>query len=203
MSMSKLQLGIAGAFAAALTTGYIIQVRANDELRAEIAAQRTDESASAALRSENQRLATAVAEVEMLRRDDLEFQQLAQRAAEMKQALDEKARVASAASARAELQPGSPLPADLKAKIERLNLEGNTLVAEFKELKGRAKDPALSDETRTALEEAAAHKFEAIKQKRIAVKALEEGGRASGVLPPPTPGQSLELRRDSLVPSSP
>ena len=94
MSISKIQIGVALALAVAGTAGYVLQGKTNAALREEIVALQSQQQAVAALRTENRQLAGVVAEVEILRRDDGELKQLAQRADEVKKANEEKARVA-------------------------------------------------------------------------------------------------------------
>jgi hypothetical protein len=94
MGISKLQIGIVGAVMMAGAAGYVVQAGTNSGLRREIVSLQEQRPAVAALRAENQQLASAVAEIEALRRDDLELKQLEQRVADVKAANVEKARVA-------------------------------------------------------------------------------------------------------------
>lgn len=98
MSMTKLQLGMAGALAVAGATGYVVQLKANAQLRDEVSALRQENQAITALKSENLQMArTAVAVAEM-RQDDVEFRRLQEEAAVVKARL---AQVARAEQARA------------------------------------------------------------------------------------------------------
>ncbi len=70
MSMTTLQIGLAGALVVAGGTGLALQGRANAELRGEIASLRQESSALAAARTENSRLHRLELEIADLKRDD-------------------------------------------------------------------------------------------------------------------------------------
>src|SRR5207237_372882 len=96
MGMTKVQIGIGCALAAAFATAYVVQGNTNAGLRREIAAFAPPPQAAAALRAENQQLASIAAEVQMLRHDDSELKQLGQRVADVKKANEERTRLALA-----------------------------------------------------------------------------------------------------------
>ncbi len=70
MSMTKLQLGLAGAIAVAGGAGFVWQAKANAELETEIAALRAANREIAGVRAENHRLARAAMDVAALRTDE-------------------------------------------------------------------------------------------------------------------------------------
>lgn len=184
MSISKLQVGIAGALAVAGATVFWLQAKTNASLRREFAALRGQQQAVAALRAENQRLATVAAEVEMLRSDDLELKQLAQSAAEAKKSNEENARLARIRDNDRNVQ----------AEIERMNREGNALVEEYKVLMEQSKEPSLTAEAKSNASAAAQQKLEAIKMKKSEINIFTQSARAAGWVSPPSAG-TLELRR--------
>ncbi|MBL9186802.1 MAG: sigma-70 family RNA polymerase sigma factor [Opitutaceae bacterium] len=190
MSMSKLQVGVAGALAAAGAIGCVVQAETQADIRREIAALRVEHQAIARLRSENEQFAAVAAEVEKLRGDDLEFARLSRLVAEAQEAQrsrNEKARLAEV----------SRVAPDIQAEIARMNREGNKLVEEFKMLSEAAKASSLSSEAKTAAQAAVQQKLEAIKSKQAEIKVFTENARAAGWVPPasgkfkavPQPGQ--------------
>ncbi|HVS54320.1 MAG TPA: TonB family protein [Opitutaceae bacterium] len=84
MSMTKLQIGIAGALAATGAAGLALQAQSNAELRTEVASLRQENAALAPLRAENLQLARTAAEVADLRRDDAELARLGEQAGALK-----------------------------------------------------------------------------------------------------------------------
>jgi TonB family protein len=105
MSMTKVQLGLSGALAAAGATGFMVQADTNARLRDEMAALRATSAAVADLQAENQRLARQAAEVQEMRGDDGRFERLQQEAVTLRGRLEqlaqaEAARAASRAAAR-------------------------------------------------------------------------------------------------------
>ena len=76
MSITKLQLGISGALAAAAATGFALQARSNADLRAQVAGLRQGNQSLVALRAENTALARTAAEVAEMRGDDAALAQL-------------------------------------------------------------------------------------------------------------------------------
>jgi RNA polymerase sigma factor (sigma-70 family) len=194
MSITKLQIGIASAAALAVVTGSALQRNSNEELRREIAALRGQQPAIAALRAENQQLAGRIAEVEMLRRDDLELKDLAQKAAEAKKANEESLRLARDRDHKANAQ----------AELDRLNREGNALVEEYKDLSEKSNNPSLSPEAKTVARAAAERKLDAIKLKMREAKAYSESARAAGLLPPPAANPEFRRpARPANLPSPP
>jgi hypothetical protein len=218
MGMTKLQLGIAGAVGIAGAAGFVSARQRNDALRRELAAFQHQPAALSALRAENGQLARVAAEVEMLRRDDVELQQLALSVAEAQHASQEKARQAQlhAAQNRRRQLETDLLEKDRLAKleVERLNREGNALVGEYKELAKRAKEPSLTGEARVQAEVAVKAKLAAIQAKQREVQdfikatrtsLMQEAAELRGLAPelfqgPNPPGSfsgpgRLELRR--------
>lgn len=105
MSMTKVQLGLSGALAAAGATGFVIQADTNARLRDEIAALRATGAGVVDLQAENQRLARQIAEVDGMRGDDGRFERLQQEAVALRGRLEqlaqaEAARAASRSAAR-------------------------------------------------------------------------------------------------------
>jgi RNA polymerase sigma factor (sigma-70 family) len=185
---SKLQLGIAGAVAAAGIGGYAVQANANSNMRRELAALRVQQLSVAALRNENQQLAANVAEVELLRRDDAEFKQLDQKITEVRKANEERTRLAKAqASQRSTDQ-------NIQAEIDRMNREGNRLVEEYKALNVRANDSAQSADERAKAAAAAKQKLADIQAKQREVQAFIAAAKAAN------PQFVQEGRRGASVP---
>jgi hypothetical protein len=180
VSMTKLQIGVAGALAVAIGTGYFLQPETNTRLRHEVAVAKAQQQPVATLRAENQQLASTVAETEKLRLDDVELKQLAQRAAEVKKANEEIALLA-----RTRVQnPRNGLANQIgeedqlaQVEVERMNREGIALMKEYKEFAARAKDGSLPAETRAQAEAAAKTKLDEIKLKKDAIQAFIENTR--------------------------
>lgn len=173
VGLTKLQVGITASIAAGGAAAFVVQHRANAELRAEISQVRTQQPMMAALRDENRKLNEIATEVEQLRRDDVEFKQLAESVGELKKANEEQARVARAR------QVQLTQSRDYQAEIDRMNREGNALVGQFKELAAKAKDPALTAEQRAAAETASKLKLAEIQAKQREVQAFIAAGRAA------------------------
>ena len=76
MSMTKLQLGIAGAFAVAGVTGWVVQAGDAAELQEELAGLRRENQATVALPTENARLARDASETAAARAQTAELAQL-------------------------------------------------------------------------------------------------------------------------------
>lgn len=200
MSVTKLQLGIVSAVAVAGATGYVVQGQTNAELRREISVVRAQQAAVVALKAENQRLASAAAEVEILRRDDGELKQLEQRVAEVKRLNEERVRLAQArVQNRRTVLEGQLREKDRRAQeeVDRMNQEGNALVVEFKALDAGTKNGALTPEARAELDAAVKAKLaeiwakqrevqEFIKNTREALKQSPEMTELRGL--PPGPG---------------
>jgi RNA polymerase sigma factor (sigma-70 family) len=191
MGMTKLQAVIAGGVVVAGTVGFISQATTNADLRREIAVQRESQQTVTTLREENRRLASTAAEVEALRRDDAEYQRLAQRAAEAQKANAENTRLARQRDAARDLKA---FEAQSIAELNRLNLEGNALVLEYKALMDRSQDTALTAEERAQADVAAKRKLAEIQMKQreiqayIAARSKEHEAlvaqlRAAGLLP--------------------
>jgi len=180
MTISKLQVAIASAVAAAFATAYVLQGKTNAALRGEIAAFQGQQASVAALRAENQQLADTAAEVEMLRHDDVELKQLAERAAEIKKANEEKARLTQARTQDLRNEFAEKIRADdqrAQEEIDRMNREGSKLVEEYRALSMQAKDASLTPEARAEAGAAAQAKLETIKQKRDEIGAFTENVR--------------------------
>ena len=93
MSMTKLQLGIAGAVIALGVGGLAVQMKANAALRDELAGLRGRDAGLAALTAENARLVRDANEVGALGADDAELARLGEEAARLKAQMGETARV--------------------------------------------------------------------------------------------------------------
>ncbi|HUR56247.1 MAG TPA: TonB family protein [Opitutaceae bacterium] len=96
MSMSKLQIGLAGLVAAAGATGFVVQAETQAGLRQEMAALQQTNAAMVAARAENNELRRTAAEAAELRRDDAELTRLRDEAAALKTRLAQSALAASA-----------------------------------------------------------------------------------------------------------
>jgi RNA polymerase sigma factor (sigma-70 family) len=205
MGMSKIQVGIVGAVGASCAATFIVQGKTNVALRREIAALAPPPPVVAALRAENRQLANAIAEVEMLRRDDLELKQVELRVAELKTANEERKRQAQLRTQDARQQFYDKVRADealAQQEVERMNREGQMLTDEYKDLVAKSKDTSLAPEARTQAEEAAKNALEVIKQKQQAITSFMENVRRllaqrvavfqqthgdDSSMPPPTP----------------
>ncbi len=181
MGTNKIQLGIAAVFVAVGVTGYIVQAETQDGLRREIAALHRQPAALAELRGENRRLAATAAEVEMLRRDDIEFRRLAQGVEDAKKAVEDNAKRARQKAAEEDVRLG----------IEKLNRDGNLLVDEYKALNDRTKDTSLTAGARAALWIEVGRKLEEIKAKKREIQELSARA-GSGNAAAPT-GGTLKL----------
>lgn len=100
MSMSTLQLGLAGAVAASGAAGLVVQAHTNAQLREEIAALRQTQAAVETVQADNLRLARVANEAAEMRRDDAEFARLQAEAATLRTRLDQIARAESARQAQ-------------------------------------------------------------------------------------------------------
>jgi RNA polymerase sigma factor (sigma-70 family) len=180
MGMTKVQIGLASALAAAFATLYVAQGNTNASLRREISALALSPQIAAALRAENQQLATTTAEVERLRQDDLELKQLAQRAADVKKTNEERTRLAQAHASDVRQQFYDRIRADdarARQEIERLNREGSVLVADYKNLVAKSKDPTHTVEARAEAEAAAKAKLDAAKLKQQEIQVFTQNVR--------------------------
>jgi TonB family protein len=93
MSMTKLQVGIAGAVIALGVGGVVVQINANAALRDELADLRGQAVGMAALAGEHARLVRDADEVGLLRGDDAKLARLGEEAAKLKAQMGETARV--------------------------------------------------------------------------------------------------------------
>lgn len=218
LGIGKLQVAAAVVVAATGTTVYLRQAETNDQLRREIAGLQVPPAQVAALRAEQKQLRAQAAEVELLRQDDVEFKQLAQRVESAKQANLERTRQAQiqAASRRQTLERVIRDEDRLaQVEVDRLNKEGNALVLEYKALSARAKDGAVTGETRAEAEAAAKAKMAQIwaKQREVQdfLKKTREGLNVMvtelRAVSPPVPGgayapeerRGLELRATEMA----
>jgi RNA polymerase sigma factor (sigma-70 family) len=182
MGMTKIQIGLAGALAVAFTTVYVVQGNAQAALRREIAALASPPDAAAALRAENQQLARSTAEVEMLRRDDLELKQIEQRVADAKQASEQRARVAQTRTDDTRRQFYDRVRADdarAQQEIERMSEEVRVLIGEYQALGRKSKDTTLTPEERAQAEAAMQAKLEVVKPKQQEIRAFSRNVRES------------------------
>jgi RNA polymerase sigma factor (sigma-70 family) len=76
MSMTKLQVGLAGALAVATVSGVVWQAQALSTVRAEVEELRRQSADTTTLETENIRLARLIAEAEQMRNDDAELGRL-------------------------------------------------------------------------------------------------------------------------------
>ena len=220
MTMNKLQIGITATLAVAGASAFGLQAEATAGLRREVAALQAQQPALAALRVENRQLATAAAEVELLRRDDAELTQLAQAATEIKQANAEKTRRAAQqtqAQARSRIEEMANRIRDddkrAQEEVDRMNREGNKLVEEFKQLSAQAADIALTADARAQADAAAKAKLveiqnrkkeinefisntrQVLNQRLAALRQLDPTGEYSAA---PVPSQNVPAGRFEL-----
>lgn len=180
IGIGKLQAGVAAAVAITGAAAYVRQADANAELNREIAVMHEQRPVIAALRVENQQLATAAAEVALLRQDDVDLKQLAARTVEVKRARNEKVRVARARTEdrskelREWLREQDRLAQE---EVDRMNREGNGLIVDYKRFSAQAKDASLAAEVRANADAAAKAKLEEIQTKQATVKAYIEETR--------------------------
>ena len=99
MSMSKLQVGLAGALVVATGSGFLIQGRNIAELRSEITLLQEQNNEAVALKTENQRLRNTAAEMSTLRQDDVALAQLRDEAAALQATLQKVAQTNAARNA--------------------------------------------------------------------------------------------------------
>lgn len=173
MSMTKLQLGIVSTVAALGAVGYVSEGKAQAALRQEIAQLNAQQGANASLRGENQRLADAIAEVEMLRRDDVELERMAQDVARARQ------RVAISTFGPWE-EMKTKMREDYRRaqqEVDRLNQQGQALVKEYRDLSIRVLDASLTPEARAQTEKAAEAKAEQVRKRQQELKAFVENVR--------------------------
>jgi hypothetical protein len=116
----------------------------------------------------------------VLRQDDAELKQLANKIAITQKAIAENARVSSVRESERNTQAG----------IERMNREGNALVEEYKRLTARSKNATLSASERTEAESAAKLKLAALQAKQREIKAFIESTR--GAVPPQFQARAME-----------
>jgi len=116
MSVTKLQIGIAGALAIAGTTGFVIQARSNDALRQEMANLRQQNQAIASMRAENKRLENTAAEVAGLRQDDAALARLRDEAAALQESLRKMTPMSAAKTSAFAAAPTNPPVRQLSEK---------------------------------------------------------------------------------------
>ena len=182
MGMTKVQIGIASALAAAFATAYVVQGNTNASLRRELSALAPPPQAAAAVRAENRQLVSTTAEVEMLRHDDSELKQLEQRVADIKKANEERTRLTQARSQDVRQQFYDRIRADdaqAQQEIERMNREGSVLVDDYKKLVSTSKDAAQTPEARLQAEAAAKAKLDVIKLKQQEIQTFTQNVRKS------------------------
>lgn len=96
-SMTKLQVGLAGAVALAGATGFVVQAQSYAELRTENEELIREERTGVNLRQEIERLAATAAEVAELRKDDVELARLRDEADVLRTKMQAAARAQNAA----------------------------------------------------------------------------------------------------------
>ena len=161
------------AKAALGAVGYVSEGKAQAALRQEIAQLNAQPGAIVPLRGENQRLAYAIAEVEMLRRDDVESERLAQDVARARQR-----------QAISTFGPWDEMKTKMREdylrarqEVERLNQEGQALVKEYRDWSIRVLDASLTPEARAQAEKAAQAKSEQVRKRQQELKAFVENVR--------------------------
>ena len=171
MSVTKLQMGAAAALAIAGATGFVVQAGDNDNVRAELAALRQQNTVIATLRAENERLSRAAAEVTDLRLDDALLTQLSDEVI----ALQARWRQIAAAERAREAKPLAPLTGPIldiskldqpptpksqarpmyPAEMRALGLTGQALVSFVVDSDGAVRDAKAEKSTRKEFEAAA------------------------------------------------
>jgi TonB family protein len=105
MSVTKMQVGVAGALMVAGVSGYLVQAESINDTRAEIAALQKQSSVVVQLRADNDQRARLAAEVADLRLDDALLAQLSDEAV----ALQAQWRKIAAAERARDAKPPAPL----------------------------------------------------------------------------------------------
>lgn len=118
MSITKLQIGLAGALAVAGATGFVVQAESTAALQEEAAALRRENTAIVALQAENLQLARLAAEVTELRRDDAAFARLQEEASGLRTRLQQIARAEEARQRAAQVFDISKLDQTPLAKFQ-------------------------------------------------------------------------------------
>ena len=180
MSMTKLQLGLASALAAAGATGYVVQAETTARLSAEAAALRQENTGGATLQAENLRLARLAVEVTELRRDDAEFARLQQEAAVLQPRLQQIARAEQARTAAqvfdlsqvdATPRPKFQTPPQYPAALRQAGVAGDVVVDFVVDANGEVKNAFALRSSQREFEAAA---VEAVRQWKFA--AGRKGG---------------------------
>jgi RNA polymerase sigma factor (sigma-70 family) len=174
IGVGTIQATIAGAVAITGASIYVAQANRNSTLRQQIATMHEQRQALPALRAENRQLVAAAVELAALRRDDIEFQQLAVRVGELKKTREEKTRAARvrAQDLRRQLEEWIREQDRLaQAEVDRMNKEGSLLVIEFKRLSAEAKNLSLPADVRAQADAAAKAKHEEIQARQREVQA--------------------------------
>lgn len=180
MGMTKVQIAIAGSLAAVFATAFIVQGNANASLQREISALAPPPQSAAALRAENQRLASTLAEVELLRDDDLELKQLAERVADAKRAHVEQTRLEQARTQGLRQQFYERVQDDetrAQAEMERMTRELQALLRNYLEAVATSRDTTQSADARAQAEATAKAKREVIKAKEGELQAFIQNVR--------------------------
>jgi RNA polymerase sigma factor (sigma-70 family) len=174
MSMTKLQVGIAGAVVALGLGGVVVQSKSNAALRDELAGLRREGAGLdlGALAQENARLARAAAEVMALRGDDAELARLGDEAAALKRQMEATAKLAAQkakggeatpikgeifSQAQVDLQPKATFQAQPTYPYEfRKNaVEGQALIEFVVDAQGKVRDAVAVSSTHREIAAAA------------------------------------------------
>ncbi len=187
MSMSKLQVGIAGALALAGATGFVIEARTTAALREEVAAMQQQNAAAESVRQENLQLARVVAETEALRADSAEYARLGVEATDLNRRLNavtaRQQTVAAARQAAAQTFDVSKLdqlprprlrpPPHYPFELRRAGITGEVTVDFIVDASGNVQKAVAVKSTRPEFEAAAVEAIGAWK-----FEAGMKGGRA-------------------------
>ena len=211
MSMTKLQVGIvvAAVLAGAALCGS--QAQDNAALRRELAARRPQTVAISALRDENRRLAAASAEIESLRRDDAELQQLAQIAVDLRKAAERRVRAAATPppNRRREMEV-QMMANDRRAQeeVDRMKREIDVLAAETRQLTERGDNEAArvkfaqGQRMNAELRQFVQNTRRALSQRAETMRRLMPEGAEASILPPDYPTVGGAEFREPTVPGS-
>jgi RNA polymerase sigma factor (sigma-70 family) len=168
MSITKLQLGIAGVLALAGTTEIALQARSQTALQQELAQLQAESADPEIVRAQNARIAQTIAEAAELRRDDAALQQLGEEADGLKRRLAALERAPTNESEKMGTLDGAPVfeiaKADLKPKatippkpiypeeLKRLGVAGNVTLDFIIDAEGDVRNATVVSSTQSECE---------------------------------------------------
>jgi TonB family protein len=162
MSITKLQLGLAGAVAVAGATSYVVQAQQREQLQAELEQLRTQETAITVLRQENEQLSREAVEASDLRRDDAELARLRDEADALRVKLLAAARSQDANATIYEVNqldqlpaPSTRVPPVYPTEMREAGIGGEVLVDFIVDVNGEVKNAFAKKSTHREFEAAA------------------------------------------------